>query len=199
MNILCTLFNLMLLVLSLLIPTTIHANENNTDSSPLIDDFKHETNNEFGVPRQYIDDTMVGGATKTHLSIENGKMQLKGDIAPPRGQPGWASTVQLLDHEGKPKDLSNYSGIRLVLKINSGSLSVSANSNLIDNFDYHSSVVVAKNDGKFHEVKIPFDTMKRSWSEQTKLDKKTINSLSLVAFSLQPASFDYVIDSISFY
>ena len=78
-------------------------------------------------------------------------------------------------------------------------LSVSANSNEIDNYDYHALPVMIKADGKFHTVKLPFKDMKRAWSAQTPLDPKTLNSLSIVAFSLQQAKFDYQIDEIGFY
>jgi hypothetical protein len=168
-------------------------------ASSLLDDFSNDTNNSIGLPRQYLNDTMVGGSTKTELKMKSGVMHLSGEIVPPRGQPGWASTVLLLGGEGEPVDASNFTGIRLLVKINSGSLSVSANSTEITNFDYHSSVVFAASDGKFHEVKIPFDSLKRTWSEQTSLNTQTINSLSIVAFSLQKAAFDYEIDEVSFY
>ena len=165
----------------------------------LIDDFNDDANNSIGLPRQYMNDTMVGGNTTTELSVSNGVMQLSGEIVPPRGQPGWASAVLLLDGEGKPVDASEYSGIRMRVKINSGMLSISANSTEVTNFDYHSSVVMAASDGEFHDVKIPFSSLKRSWSEQTFLNTQTINSLSLVAFSIQKASFDYAVDEVSFY
>lgn len=165
----------------------------------LVDDFSNNTNNSLGLPRQFMNDTMVGGSTKTELGIENGVMHLTGEIVPPRGQPGWASTVLLLDGEGQPIDASGHKGIRMRVKINSGSISISANSIEVDNFDYHSSVVEAPSDGKFHEVNIPFDSLKRSWSEQTKLNTQTINSLSIVAFGIQKSPFDYEIDEVSFY
>ncbi len=36
-------------------------------------------------------------------------------LLPPRGQPGWASTVLLLDPQGLPRDASAYEGIRLLV------------------------------------------------------------------------------------
>lgn len=165
----------------------------------LVDDFSHNNNNSFGLPRQFLNDTMVGGSTLANVEMNNGIMHLKGEIVPPRGQPGWASTVLLLDKAGMPVDLSNYEGIRMRVKINSGSLSISANSTEVTNFDYHSSVVMLASDGQFHDVKIPFDSLKRGWSAQTKLNTKSINALSIVAFSLQKAAFDYEIDEVRFY
>jgi hypothetical protein len=41
--------------------------------------------------------------------------------------------------------------------------------------------------------------MKRAWSEQTPLNTKTISGLSIVAFALQKADFDFEIDEVSFY
>jgi hypothetical protein len=178
---------------------TVSGNSAAASATSLIDDFSNDTNNSIGLPRQYLNDTMVGGSTRTDLDMSSGIMHLKGEIVPPRGQPGWASTVLLLDGEGKPVDASEYTGIRLLVKINSGSLSVSANSTEVTNFDYHSSVVMVGSDGKFHDVKIPFDSLKRTWSEQTRVNTQSINSLSIVAFSLQKAPFDYEIDEVSFY
>lgn len=165
----------------------------------LVDDFSNSLNNSLGLPRQIMDDKMVGGKTTAAAQVNNGVMHLKGTIEPPRGQIGWASAILLLDPEGKAVDTSAYKGIRLLIKVNHGQLSVSANSTEITNFDYHSAVIATPTDGKFHEVKIPFDSMKRTWSEQITLNKQSINSISLVAFSLQKAPFSYEIDELSFY
>lgn len=182
------------LVLSTFVSSNIHA-----AMSPLVDDFQHDINNSLGVPRQHLSDTMAGGQTHTQIKFDAGKMQVVGEIVPLRGQPGWASSVLLLDSQGLPKDLSEYQGIRLKVKVNSGNLSISANSLEVTNFDYHAALVAVKPDGQFHEVKIPFSSMKRTWSEQTELDPKTINSLSLVAFAMQKSNFEFVFDEVSFY
>ena len=124
---------------------------------------------------------------------------MKGQISPPRGQPGWASVVLLLDPEGLPQDASAYKGIRLLARVNKGSLAISANSAEITNYDFHAAPVTHPAGGGFHEVKIPFDQMKRAWSEPTTLNARTLASLSLVAISLQKDSFDFEIDEVGFY
>ena len=123
----------------------------------------------------------------------------KGQISPPRGQPGWASTVLLLDPQGLPQDASAYEGIRLLIRVNKGNVSISANSSEITNYDFHATPVARQSDGEFHVVEIPFAKMKRGWSEQTPLNTKTLTSLSLVAFDVQKGSFDFEIDEVSFY
>lgn len=170
-----------------------------SNSNALIDDFENSTNNSFGIPRQFMNDTMTGGKTITELNVAEGVMNLKGKIVPARGQPGWASSVFLLDPQGQPIDASEFEGIRLMVKVNAGNISISANSVEVTNFDYHAAPVVVAPDGKFHEVKIPFDSMKRAWSEQTTLNTQTINGVSIVAFDLQKANFDFVVDEVSFY
>ncbi len=167
--------------------------------SPLIDDFSDAKNNSLGIQRQYMNDTVAGGNTTTEQSVSEGVIFLKGEITPPRGQPGWASTVLPFDLRGLPMDASMFDGIRLLVKINTGNISISANSAEVTNFDYHAALVTVTSDGKFHEVKIPFASMKRAWSEQTQLNTETINSLSIVAFSLQKGFFDFEVDEVSFY
>ena len=166
---------------------------------PTVDDFNDPNKNSLGIDRLFINDTSAGGQTKTRHSVEGGVLSVKGEIVPPRGQPGWASTVLLLDPNGLPKDASAYQGIRLLVRVNKGNLSVSANSSEIVNFDYHAASIIRQSDGKFHEVKIPFAKMKRAWSEQTPLNTKTLTSLSLVAFGLQKESFNFEVDEVSFY
>ena len=165
----------------------------------MVDDFSHATKNNLGIERQFIDDTATGGKSKTQHSIDQGVLTAKGDLVPPRGQPAWASTVLPLDPQGEPKDASGYQGIRLRIRVNRGNLSLSANSTEITNFDYHAAPIVVRNDGKFHDVKIPFKNMKRAWSAQTRLNTKTLTSLSLVAFGVQRGSFDFAVDEVSFY
>lgn len=167
--------------------------------SPLVDDFSDATNNNLGIPRQFLNDTLAGGSTTTAQEVAKGIITAKGEIIPPRGQPGWASMVLPLDTQSLPKDASAFKGVRLLIKTNSGNLSVSANSTEINNFDYHAAPIAVAADGKFHEVKIPFTAMKRAWSEQTPLNTKTINSLSIVAFGLQKSAFDFALDEVSFY
>ena len=165
----------------------------------LVDDFSHPENNSLGIPRQFVNDTVAGGSTSTQQHVSGGVLSVRGDIAPARGQPGWASSVLLLDPEGLPRDASAFEGIRLLVKINKGNLSISANSTEVTNFDYHAAQVLVTADGKFHEVKIPFTSMQRAWSEQTPLNTSTIASLSLVAFDVQKGSCDFAVDEVAFY
>lgn len=167
--------------------------------APVVDDFSDANDNKLGIARQFMNDSMAGGKTTTQLEVVDGVLHLQGQLVPPRGQPGWASAVLLLDPQGLPQDASAFSGIRLIVKVTSGSLSVSANSTEVHNFDYHAAPVVIAADNKFHEVKIPFSSMRRAWSEQTELNTTTLSGLSIVAFSLQAAAFDYELDEVGFY
>ena len=63
----------------------------------------------------------------------------------------------------------------------------------------HGAPIVVKADGDFHEVLVPFSAMKRTWSEQTALDPHTLNSLSIVAYSMQKAAFNFEVDDVGFY
>ncbi|BFT32347.1 hypothetical protein D210916BOD24_35230 [Alteromonas sp. D210916BOD_24] len=165
----------------------------------VIDDFSHSNTTVAGFERQYMNDTLAGGSTVTEQVITEGVLQVTGDIVPPRGQPGWASSVIPLSPMGVPFDASAYEGIKLKVRVNQGNLTISANSTDITNFDYHAAPVIVSTDGKFHEVKVPFTDMKRAWSEQTALNTHTINSLSIVAYSLQKARFKFELDEVSFY
>lgn len=167
--------------------------------TPLIDDFNDISNDSLGLPRQFLNDSIAGGGTTTAQEVNQGIFLAKGEIVPPRGQPGWAGMVLPLNSQNQPQDASAYKGVRLLIKVNAGNMSISANSTEVSNFDYHAAPIMVAADGKFHEVKIPFDTMKRAWSEQTPLNTKTIASLSIVAFGLQKGAFDFALDEVGFY
>ena len=184
-------------IVAALCATTLNAIAGELGSK--VDDFSDAQKNSLGIHRQFVDDTSTGGQTKVQHSIEDGVLSAKGDIVPPRGQPGWASTILLLDPQGLPQDASAYEGIRLRVRVNKGNLAISANSSEITNFDFHAAPIVRQADGEFHEVKIPFTSMKRAWSEQTPLNTRTLTALSLVAVDLQKGSFDFEIDEVSFY
>mgnify|MGYP000209301229 CR=1 FL=1 len=169
------------------------------DLKPVVDDFSHAKNNNLNIARQFLDDKISGGKTNTTINIANGILHIKGEVAPPRGQPGWASSVLLLNAKGLPQDVSHFEGIRLLIKVDKGNVSVSANSAEITNFDYHSALVNVKSDGNFHEVKIPFTAMKRAWSAQVPLNATTINGLSITTFGIQKTPFDYQVDEVTFY
>ena len=182
-------------IAAMLLPVCAYANE----LPEMVDNFSHQSENSLGVQRQFMNDTVAGGSSESEVTVQGGKIHLTGNLIPPRGQPAWASSILLLDAQGKPMDASGYQGIRLKVKINQGLMSVSANSAKVENFDYHAAPVLLKADGEFHEVKLPFASMKRAWSEQTTLDASTLNSLSIVAFAMQQSAYDFVIDEIGFY
>ncbi|GEA12168.1 CIA30 family protein [Alteromonas sp. KUL49] len=176
-------------------PYDVHAESVGT----LVDDFSHTTTNSLGHERQFMNDTLSGGKTHAEEQITSGVIHLSGKIVPPRGQPGWSSAILPLAPFGEHQDVSNYQGIRLRIKLNHGNLTLSANSTEITNFDYHTAPLVVKTDGEFHDVEVPFASMKRMWSEQVALNTKTITSLSIVAFSLQPADYSFEVDEVTFY
>jgi len=165
----------------------------------LIDDFSDPETTSLGIDRQFITDAVAGGASSIAHRIAGGILHADGEIKPPRGQPGWASTIFLLDRLGMPQDASQWTGIRLRVKRIEGNLSISANSAEVENFDYHAAVVTCPADGAFHEIHIPFESLRRAWSEQTPLDTTTLLSVSLVAFGMRPGSFAFEVDEIAFY
>ena len=169
------------------------------ESTLMIDGFDHQKQTNKGIERVFITDAAAGGGTQAKSSIKDGVIHLKGDILPPRGQPGWSSLVLPLSAMGQAYDASEFDGVRLTLKISKGSFSISANSSEVTNFDYHAAPIMVKADEKFHTIDIPFESMKRAWSQQTTLNKKTLNSLSIVAYGLQKSSFDFEVDAVSFY
>ena len=164
-----------------------------------IDDFSDSGNTSLGLPRMVIDDTTAGGQSSSKQMVNDGVMTSEGVIAPPRGQPGWVSMIFPLRADGSPADISAYEGIRIRMRIKEGMVSVSANSSEIDNFDYHAALVDAAGGKEIQEVRIPFSSMRRAWSPQTKLNTATIASVSLVAVGIQKSAFGFEIDEIGFY
>jgi hypothetical protein len=165
----------------------------------VVDDFSSAETTSIGAPRIVINDASIGGTSHLEQSVTDGVLSAKGEIAPARGQPGFVSMVLPLANPGEAMDLSEYEGIRIRVRIGSGTLSISANSNEVQNFDYHTAVVTRSADGDFHEVRIPWSKMRRVWSEQTSLNPATINSLSLVAAHTQKSTFSYEVDEVGFY
>ena len=178
---------------------TLSTSAFSVNNTQVIDSFDNTTSTNFGITRVFINDTTAGGKTTTQYDVTDGAIALKGEIIPPRGQPGWSSMVLPLSTTDSVYDASKYTGIRLTLKINEGSISISANSTDVTNYDYHAAQVAVPIDGKYHQVDIPFDSMKRMWSEQTALNRKTLNSLSVVAFGLKKSTFDFEINNVIFY
>ena len=168
-------------------------------ADPSVDDFSDPQLSSLGTPRIFVTDASAGGGTSLLHSIEDGVFMASGDIAPPRGQPGWASTALLLDPQGQAMDASGFEGIRLRVRINRGNLSISANSTEVQNFDFHAATVSRQTGDGFHEVRIPFNSMKRAWSEQTPLDPATLASISLVAYDMKAGAFDYEVEEVGFY
>lgn len=167
--------------------------------APQIDTFDDAANNHLNLPRQLLTDAVMGGGSTATQSIEKGVVTLEGEIVPARGQLGWVSYVLPLDAEGGAQDASPYEGVLLRVKLTKGNLSVSVNSAEVTNFDYHAAPITVTQDGEFHEVKVPFASLKRAWSEQTPLNPESVNGISIVAYAVQPERFDVSLDSVSFY
>ncbi len=165
----------------------------------LLDDYSDAKRNQHGVERLLIDDKAAGSTSTATQICANGVLTVKGDLVPGRGVPAFISQVSLLSAEGKPKDLTGYTGVRLKVKVTKGILCVQVGTADITNFDYHTGVPIAGKRGEFQEVRVPFKDMKRGWSEQTVLNVKSIKSVNLVSFGMAKDAFAYEVDEIGFY
>ena len=165
----------------------------------LLDDYSDPKRNKNGVERLLIDDKGAGSSSHATQKCEDGVLTVKGDLVPGRGVPAFISQASLLSAEGKAKDLTGYTGVRLRVKVTKGILCVQVSSSEITNYDYHTSAPITGKRGEFQEVRIPFKDMKRSWSEQIALNLKSITSVNLVSFSLAKDAFAYEVDEIGFY
>lgn len=164
----------------------------------IIDDFSDENLNQLGFPRMIIEDTAVGGKSTYAQTVASGAISLKGDLVPPRGQPGWVSLVFPLSPDGSPADLSAYEGVRLRIRVQQGMLSLSVNSTEVVNYDYHAALIETGG-SQYTELQIPFKSLRRAWSEATSLNTQTIASISLTAVGMQPGTFAYELAEIGFY
>lgn len=186
----------LIITLSILLLSTVLCA---AEASSLIDNFEDSKHNSFEFDRLYIDDRTSGGGTQTTMVVKEGLLAIQGEMNPARGQPAWSSIVLPLVPMSNQFDASNYQGVRIRLRVEQGLLNVSANSTEIKNFDYHSAPIPIYADGQFHVVEIPFKAMKRGWSAQSKLDTRTLASLSIVAYSMQKSPVKFDLDEISFY
>jgi hypothetical protein len=188
-----------LIIMAAIVVLTTLATASADILAPLVDNFEHPSQNNQKFTRLYFDDQSSGGSTKTESIVEGGLLKIKGEMFPARGQPAWSSIVLPLTAMNSQADASQYKGVRIRLRVKFGNLNVSANSTEITNFDYHSAPIPVYADGEFHVVDIPFKSMKRGWSAQTKLDTGTLASLSIVAYSMTKEPVEFDIDEVSFY
>lgn len=165
----------------------------------LLDDYAHPVRNGNGVDRLLIDDRVVGSRSRATQTCTNGVLRVTGDLVPGRGVPAFISQVSLLSADGKPRDLGGYRGVRLRVKVIRGLLCVQVASTAITNFDYHTGTPIAGKGGQWQEVRVPFQDMRRAWSEQVRLDPRTITSVNLVSFGMAPDAFAYEVDDLGFY
>src|SRR4029077_3292748 len=82
----------------------------------LLDDYSNPKLNKNGVERLLIDDKGLGSSSHATQNCTNGVLSVKGDLVPGRGVPAFISQVSLLSADGKPKDLSAYEGVGLLVK-----------------------------------------------------------------------------------
>lgn len=162
-----------------------------------IDDFSSATRH--GAARFVVDDRALGSHSHATLACKNGVLAVRGELAPGRGVPAFISVPLGLAADWRPVDASAWTGVRLRVKILKGVLTVQVASAGITNFDYHTSGPVAAGREAFQEVRVPFASMKRAWSEQTPLDLKAVTSVNLVAFGMTQDAFAYEVDEIGFY
>jgi len=165
----------------------------------LIDDFSDPTRNKHGMERLLVDDKMAGSQSQATQKCAAGILAVKGELVPGRGVPAFISLVSLLSPGGKPNDMSGYQGVRLRVKVTKGILCVQVASADITNFDFHTGSPIAGTRGEFQEVRVPFSEMKRAWSEQTKLNLKSVTSVNLVSFGMAKDAFSYEVDEMGFY
>ena len=179
----------------LALPSTSHAAAGNA----LVDDFSHPEHTSAGATRIIITDKETGGQSTVTEQFDAGVLKMSGQLVPGRGRPAFVSLVSLLSPQGLPQDVSAYQGVRLRVKVKKGMLAVQVSSTDVDNYDYHTSAPMARNPDAFQDVRIPFNTMKRAWSEQTSLNLKNVTAVNLVAVGMTKEEFAYEVDEIAFY
>jgi hypothetical protein len=165
----------------------------------LLDDFSDSAHTHSGAQRLLVDDKAMGSQSHATQACANGVLSVQGELVPGRGLPAFISVPLLLSTDAQAQDLSAYEGVRIRVKILKGILSVQVASSEIQNFDFHTSGPVTAKRGEFQEVRVPFKTMKRAWSEQIPLNLKTITAVNLVSFGLAKDAFAYEVDEIGFY
>lgn len=165
----------------------------------LLDDYLDPVRNKNGVERLLIDDKTAGGKSQATQKCDHGALTVKGELVPGRGAPAFMSLVSPLSADGKPKDLTGYQGVRLRVKVTKGMLCLQVSSAEVTNFDFHASAPIAGKGGVLQEVRIPFKELKRTWSEPTALNLKSITSVNLVSFSVARDTFAYEVAEIGLY
>ncbi|MGC4071154.1 MAG: CIA30 family protein [Nibricoccus sp.] len=169
------------------------------ESSPaLLDDFSDAESTSLKTKRILVSDNVAGGQSRMSQKSSGDTLTIEGELSPPRGSPGWANLILPLSPDNTSRDVSAYTGVRLRVKVVTGMLSVQACSPEVTNFDYHNAMVTARPD-EFQEVRIPFQKLKRSWSEQTPLNLKNITSINVLAVGFAKGPFAFAIDEIGFY
>lgn len=176
------------------VPATQGSNDNIT-----IDDFSDVSRQASGLPRMLINDAEAGGKSQAVTSFTEGVMTVEGKLVPGRGSPGFVSIPLVLSSDGTATDVSQYTGVKLRVKLQRGSLIVQASSTDVTNFDYHSSAPITRDPDAFQEVLIPFAALRQVWSAQTTLNLKSITSINLVSAGMAPDAIAYEIDEIGFY
>ena len=165
----------------------------------LVDDFSQAEHTSGGATRMLITDKDAGGRSNASEKFDGGVLKMTGQLIPGRGRPAFISLVSLLSPQGLPQDVSAYEGVRLRVKVEQGLLAVQVSSTDVDNYDYHTSAPLTRNPNAFQEIRIPFKTMKRAWSEQTSLNLKNVTAVNLVTLSMAKEDFAYEVDEIGFY
>lgn len=132
-------------------------------------------------------------------SFKDGIVAMKGTLTPGRGSPRFISIPLILTADGSPQDVSQYEGIRILVKVSQGTLMIQVASSEIVNFDFHTSAPLTRQLSEFTEVRIPFADLKQIWTAQTPLNLQTITSINLVSAGMTPGTFAYEIDEIAFY
>ena len=164
-----------------------------------IDDFDSAEVQPTGVPRMIIDDNQAGGQSKAVTTFADGVMTVSGNIVPGRGSPGFVSIPLILSNDGSSTDLSKFTGVRLRVKLERGTLLVQTSTTDVTNFDYHSSAPLTRDPENFQTVDVPFSSMKQVWSAPTKLNLKSVTSINLVSAGMAPDTLSYHIDEIGLY
>jgi hypothetical protein len=183
-----------LFAIALSAASTLHARS----ADRVIDDFT-AAKLRCGADRFVVNDKEVGGQSHASQTVGGGAMKVDGALAPGRGMPGFFSIPLLLAPDASPHDATAFEGIKLRVKILKGSLSVQVATTDVQNFDYHSSAPLARGAGNFQEVRIPFKSLKRAWSEQTALNLKDVTSVNLVSAGTGASEVGYEITEVSFY
>ncbi len=164
----------------------------------LVDDFASGSlTSALGTAWRVVTDEALGGTSTAEASVSDGALHVEASLRPGPAGIGFVELVLPLDATGAPRDVSDWDGVRVRLRVQRGPLALKLQTEDVGNADHHAVLLEPHED--VQELTLPFTGFRQLWSAPVPWTGRRVLAVALSSGGVDAAEVAYEVEAIAWY